>query len=61
MTTLQWTPAQGPADIAPSRCERIEGDGYLLTMLDRPHPGGGRQALSPSPVARFGRLRAREL
>ena len=24
-----WTPPQGRADIAPSRYERIEGDGYL--------------------------------
>ena len=24
-----WTPPQGHADIAPSRFERIEGDGYL--------------------------------
>jgi hypothetical protein len=24
-----WTPPQGPADIAPSRYGRIEGDGYL--------------------------------
>jgi hypothetical protein len=23
-----WTPPQGRADIAPSRYERIEGDGY---------------------------------
>ena len=24
-----WTPPQGHADIAPTRFERIEGDGYL--------------------------------
>jgi hypothetical protein len=29
MTTLQWTPPQGHADIAPSQFERIENDGYL--------------------------------
>jgi hypothetical protein len=29
-----WTPPQGHADIAPSRFERIEGDGYLT--LDAP-------------------------
>jgi hypothetical protein len=29
MTVLQWTPPRGHADIAPSRYERIEGDGYL--------------------------------
>ena len=26
-----WTPPQGHADIAPSRFERIEGDGYLTS------------------------------
>jgi hypothetical protein len=29
MTVLQRTPPRGHADIAPSRYERIEGDGYL--------------------------------
>jgi hypothetical protein len=29
MTALQWTPPRCHADIAPSRYERIEGDGYL--------------------------------
>jgi hypothetical protein len=29
MRTLQWTPPQGHADIAPSQFERIENDGYL--------------------------------
>jgi hypothetical protein len=29
-----WTPPQGHADIAPSRFERIEGDGYLT--IDAP-------------------------
>ena len=29
-----WTPPQGHADIAPSRYERIEGDGYLT--IDAP-------------------------
>jgi hypothetical protein len=29
MTALQWTPPRGHADIAPSRYQRIEGDGYL--------------------------------
>jgi hypothetical protein len=29
MTTLQWKPPQGHADIAPSQFERIENDGYL--------------------------------
>ena len=29
-----WTPPQGHADIAPTRYERIEGDGYLT--LDAP-------------------------
>ena len=31
---LAWTPPIGHADIAPSRFERIEGDGYLT--LDAP-------------------------
>ena len=29
MTTLQWKPPRGHADIAPSQFERIENDGYL--------------------------------
>ena len=29
MTTLQWKPPRGHADIAPSQLRRIENDGYL--------------------------------
>jgi excisionase family DNA binding protein len=64
MTTLQWTPPQGHADIAPSRYERIEGDGCLIVThigsppLRRSVPIGC-QALSPLPVAPFGGNRAR--
>ena len=32
--TASWTPPVGRADIAPSRLERIEGDGYLT--IDAP-------------------------
>jgi hypothetical protein len=31
---LVWTPPVGHADIAPSRFERIEGDGYLTLDAD---------------------------
>jgi hypothetical protein len=37
---LAWTPPIGHADIAPSRHERIEYDGYLTyrRAVDRPGP-----------------------
>jgi hypothetical protein len=53
ITTLQWMPPQGHADIAPSRYERIEGDGYLtINLLDRPRLGQS-SALEPAAGSAF--------
>jgi hypothetical protein len=65
---LAWTPPVGHADIAPSRFERIEGDGYftldsewIVPALMRSVPIRGRARTRGRPRPHLARIEAGRL